>query len=472
MRRRDWAGTVLVACLIALASQLPSHGALVGLLLVAAIVSGSVIAWDVLRGRKPAQGSTLAGDIKAGVSISAGDDIEAGRSLDAGEDIEAGGGIGAGLDSSQKPRARLRIPRRLALVGALVVTGLAISASLVLLTGGGPRPSPNQLDLSGSLLAYDGAAGRQWGKSIVADVTDPLQFHLSLQNHSSKATPLLDVEALYVEPSDQAAGLPWTVWIAVGPPEQETVLHGASAQITPQEGSLGFLTFNSTTFKAQRLGQAAWMQLYSAPPRSNFESPYGAVQTGTAAVLGILGPHEAQLVSFTASSTGDRGLPLPMPFSGNAVSFGHSINSAPLKIGPASPGGTIFFRVFVYSPYGRTLDPVQMRVGISPHPAQHSVTVSAFAAGPNESAQKLGGAVVNAAGTPMISLSVVPGSTRLFGYSSGTCTHMRDLGELSDGIAEGGVEIGSIGGFHPRDPCKGQEFIRVIQFAARVSGTQ
>lgn len=46
MRRRAWAGTVLVACLIALAGLLRDHELVVGLLLAAAVVSGVVIAWD------------------------------------------------------------------------------------------------------------------------------------------------------------------------------------------------------------------------------------------------------------------------------------------------------------------------------------------------------------------------------------------------------------------------------------------
>ncbi len=65
MHRRDWAGTVLVACLIALATRLPNHRLLVALLLAAAAISGLVIAWDVLRARNLARRSQQAGDIKA-----------------------------------------------------------------------------------------------------------------------------------------------------------------------------------------------------------------------------------------------------------------------------------------------------------------------------------------------------------------------------------------------------------------------
>lgn len=51
MRRRDWAGTVLVACLIAAAGLLRNHTLLLVLLLVVATASVVVILWDVWRER-------------------------------------------------------------------------------------------------------------------------------------------------------------------------------------------------------------------------------------------------------------------------------------------------------------------------------------------------------------------------------------------------------------------------------------
>jgi hypothetical protein len=249
-------------------------------------------------------------------------------------------------------------------------------------------------------------------------------------------------------------------------------LHGAYAQLTPQEGGLGFLNFDPLSFKAKRFAQATWTKLYSAPFPSTFESPYGTVHAGTAAVLGSIGPHEAQLVSFEGSSATSQGNALPpVPFAtGNTMRFRQSATSPFNQIAPASPGDTLTFRMLIYSPYGHTLDPVQARVTIKPHPAQQSVTVAAFVAGPNESAHDLGSTTVNAVDTPMIALSVVPGSTQLLGYPPNTCTHPRNLGPLPDGIAEGGVEIGPVGGFHPRDPCKGQEFMRWVQFDVHVTG--
>jgi hypothetical protein len=91
MRRRDWAGTVLVACLIALAGLLRDHEVVVGLLLAAAVVSAVVIAWDRKltreRGRRRPTG------VRAGHGIRAGGNIESDAGIDAGWGIEAGGNI-------------------------------------------------------------------------------------------------------------------------------------------------------------------------------------------------------------------------------------------------------------------------------------------------------------------------------------------------------------------------------------------
>jgi hypothetical protein len=89
MSRRDWGGTVLVACLGALAGLLHGHTVLLVLLSVAAVASAAVIAWDVMGRRKATMQPQHAG-IKAGEGIKAGGSIEADGVVEAGEGIEAG----------------------------------------------------------------------------------------------------------------------------------------------------------------------------------------------------------------------------------------------------------------------------------------------------------------------------------------------------------------------------------------------
>ena len=52
MHKRDWAGAVLVACLIAAAGLLQDHTVLLVLLAIAALISSAVILWDVAATRR------------------------------------------------------------------------------------------------------------------------------------------------------------------------------------------------------------------------------------------------------------------------------------------------------------------------------------------------------------------------------------------------------------------------------------
>jgi hypothetical protein len=71
MSKRDWGGTILVACLGALAGLLHDHTVLVLLLSVAAVASAAVIAWGVLDRRKATMQPQQAG-ITAGRGIKSG----------------------------------------------------------------------------------------------------------------------------------------------------------------------------------------------------------------------------------------------------------------------------------------------------------------------------------------------------------------------------------------------------------------
>jgi hypothetical protein len=100
MSKRDWGGTVLVACLIALAGLLHDHAVPLVLLSAAAVGSAAIIAWDVRS--KPAVQAQRAG-IKAGRDIKAGESIEAAGAIEVGEGIEAGGNIRAGAPAWSPP---------------------------------------------------------------------------------------------------------------------------------------------------------------------------------------------------------------------------------------------------------------------------------------------------------------------------------------------------------------------------------
>ena len=91
-------------------------------------------------------------------------------------------------------------------------------------------------------------------------------------------------------------------------------------------------------------------------------------------------------------------------------------------------------------------------------------TATPFAGGKS----KMGPLVVNSATGMPITLQVVPRTTRLLsGYLKG-CSTPRLIRRLPDGVTEGGVDVGDIGGFKARDKCHGGEFIRFLGFDALV----
>jgi hypothetical protein len=100
MSKRDWGGTVLMACLIALAGLLHDQTVPLVLLSAAAVGSAAIIAWDV-RGKSAKQAQRTG--IKAGRAIKAGESIEAAGAIEAGEGIEAGGYIRAAAPACSPP---------------------------------------------------------------------------------------------------------------------------------------------------------------------------------------------------------------------------------------------------------------------------------------------------------------------------------------------------------------------------------
>ncbi len=99
MRTRDWAGTVLVACLVAAAGLLRDHTVLLLGFAVVAVACALVIAWDVSGERAIAKYRDPVHEragIRAGHAVIAGGDVQAAASIEAGWGISAGGDVRAG----------------------------------------------------------------------------------------------------------------------------------------------------------------------------------------------------------------------------------------------------------------------------------------------------------------------------------------------------------------------------------------
>lgn len=96
MRKRDWAGSIVVAALIALAGFLHAHAIAVALLAVMVVGALLVIAFDV--GREKGAGQQ-AQSRTASRSGGPSGSIVAGRNITAGGDVRASGDISAGVET-------------------------------------------------------------------------------------------------------------------------------------------------------------------------------------------------------------------------------------------------------------------------------------------------------------------------------------------------------------------------------------
>ena len=133
-----------------------------------------------------------------------------------------------------------------------------------------------------------------------------------------------------------------------------------------------------------------------------FPVPTGQVRASTAAVLGSLAPHETQLVTFTAQSSGSDGHILPDPYAGGSViGFRTSPTSQFTNLELHLPARHCFFGSWWTLP----TEPRLLRCyGLEPVPRRAALgEPDRVRLGPIRTAQKLAAAVVNAAGTSMTS---------------------------------------------------------------------
>lgn len=110
MRKRDWAGTVVVAALIALAGFLHAH--VIAVILLAVVVAGalSVIAYDVGQERGANQKLQNRSSSRSGGPSGS---ILAGKDITAGGDVRATGDIMAGVGSAETHPASWLAPEAL-----------------------------------------------------------------------------------------------------------------------------------------------------------------------------------------------------------------------------------------------------------------------------------------------------------------------------------------------------------------------
>jgi hypothetical protein len=316
------------------------------------------------------------------------------------------------------------------------------------------------LNLHGTLEAFNETYGRHWGATITAEPTDTLRFKLVLKNSASQ--PTADLALDYLTKADPSP----LVITAFQPAGLITVpTFGPRATIRTVSG-LGSLVIES----AYEIGPNANSTRSLAEP-----IPNGGIEIqpglGTAGEydLGII-PAHGQITVFSEgefavpNSSGRYGEPIE---EGSVVLLGHTPSRTLATTLDASAGERLWVAALLHNG-GFHSAQIHLAAALRREGGGQFYTISSTVTQLGSSPQTLGHAIVNAAGAKAIHLSVVPHSTALFSENT-VCSRIRLIQRLPDGIAEGGVDVGSIGGFRPRDPCSGVEFSRSVIFAVSVS---
>jgi hypothetical protein len=319
--------------------------------------------------------------------------------------------------------------------------------------------SPFQLKTS--LLAYDTAWGKTWLSQITVAPTDPIKLQLRLQNVASTPTPDLEVGLL----------VPTNDFIGSKPITSATFTPGfyiAGAAGYPVTGPSATIR---TTVPSQSLDGVSEIQFATAGSVADASAllstvtqfaPHGETLVTTYNV-GILAPGAAAIVTFTTSlwpvHSGDL-------MTGEQTLVRHLPDGPPSTRTEVAPGDHLQFIIRLADNYFG--EDVLSRVAIERR-SLDSEAVVGFGSWYAEQEQSLGSAIVSSSDGGPITLRVTPNTTQVQPPPN-KCTSGPGVTRLPDGVAEGGVSVGIVGGFYrARDPCHGTEFERLLTFDVSVS---
>jgi hypothetical protein len=318
-----------------------------------------------------------------------------------------------------------------------------------------PRWQP---ELQGGLEAFDETYGREWGTAIDFDAQDSLRFKFRLHNDAEEATPPLDVQAAVKEPPE---GQPWVVQMFAGPPMEMRPVPYASAVLRPQSRGVENLNLGGFLVPAEGEGEEALDVDSSSWKRLGNPSFEGS----TAYRLGRLEAGETKLLTFEGSGW----LPENTPYMSGHIHFANQGKDHFQVTGSAVPGERLRFHVLLNNGGWKGIQ-TRIHVFVLPHPRRGFTVVKAYADLSFDEGNVVGESIVNSRTGSGIGLRVLPGTTSLWGYKGADCKGELDfLHKLPDGISQGGVNVGSVGGFRPRDPCTGAGFVRGVEFEALAS---
>jgi hypothetical protein len=178
--------------------------------------------------------------------------------------------------------------------------------------------------------------------------------------------------------------------------------------------------------------------------------------------LGMLPPH----LTVTVELSGRFAAPTSSGLAGGpVVEFRPASGGTYVATGVAARGDRLRFSIEL-SNTGFQPVRVHLRAAIEPHHPADVVRVSAIVPEPGVTGV-LGTATLHSEKGRLISLSVVPGTTEYL-QAQTKCSKGGLVMHLANGIQNGGLLVGDVGGFLPFDPCHGVEFTRFVDFDAQV----
>jgi len=313
---------------------------------------------------------------------------------------------------------------------------------------------PLALGLDAALEAKDQTFGKHWGRSIHADANDNLRFKLRIRNSSATRSPRLTAR-LYAGPGQM------TRIVAVSFRESEYGPFTSGPRVKVLAQSNGLDEFQEEGLRLED------------PPRQPvpLESTAVSYPLGTGGfslrrywTVPPIAPHHQLVVGLRGSYW----TPQSSQIDGGSIVEMKNIDGGDRKYlttAAAKAGDRLDVGVRLHNSGFRSSG-VFARLSITTHPRRAFDRITVFVADGFSSERKLGYGTVNSETGQPIELAVQPGTTELVGPKT-DCSPETRL-PLADGVAEGGLELGGIGGFHPRDPCHSQEFDRWLVFKARV----
>ena len=344
--------------------------------------------------------------------------------------------------------------------------------------GGGTATSSaghkHAIDLAGMLVGENSTVHSSiWAESLSAYGNDSVALKLTVRNESSYATPQLELQMLGV------AGKPWHIMAAVGAVGKLTLLPGSVMEIQQPKlgGCFGGVEVDGS-FQVAPTKHAGAEQLGTPEDAAipAFSTPYGPARPlGSAAILGALATHASVMINAVANISTSASAAMTLEQGPDTVTFARDQQKSFTDLGVAAPGDVLTLDTMIHDVSCRSAMnaiPVMIRAQITPNYQRRSDSITLIASDESESATEvLGTAVINAVSSKMIELTVIPGTTQLFSYPHGqNCQNPIFIKNLLDGIAEGGVSVGDIYGYRPRDVCMGADLTWWVRFKLKVTG--